>query len=447
LAFLRGVSLRGRLAAVTGAGAMVVLAAGALLLYLDLSDELSDALTDELAVRVGALQIDFQDGEVTADDDLVTTQAIQPDGGVRSPRGESSILTPSELTSALEGQLIVDRAIPGLGQHARLLARPITGPDDEMLVAVAAVTTDALIDARRRLTIVLAIAGPALAALAAGLAWVLAGAALRPVRRMATEAETISLAESGRRLPQPPGDDEIAQLGRTLNAMLERIETTVAREREFVDDAAHELRTPIAVLRGEIELALEDTSDAEAVRHGLTSALEEADRLARLTDDLLTLARADAGDIGTDDATTDLLAVAGDVAARVGRHTPISIDARGQPATVRGQPDLLDQVVLNLVANASRHAASRVEIDVEQDGDHARLTVSDDGPGFPEDLLPRAFDRFVRGDSARSRSHGGAGLGLAIAASLTRALGGEIAASNRPDGGACVEVRLPVVTG
>jgi two-component system, OmpR family, sensor kinase len=378
----------------------------------------------------------------------VSTQAVAPDGEVMSPLGSSSVLTGDELARALADEVIVDRAIPGLGQHARLLARRLTGPEGSTLVAVAAVSTDALIDARHRLTIVLAIAGPVLAAGAAGLAWVLAGAALRPVRQMAGEAATISLAESGRRLPQPAGDDEIAELGRTLNAMLGRIEDTVARERAFIDDAAHELRTPMAVLRGELELAAQDVGDTQAVSAGLGSALEETDRLVRLTDDLLTLARADAGDIGADGATTELLGAAHAVAGRIGRLVDIDIDVDGDPVLVRAHPELIQQIITNIVTNAARHAEQRIAVGVGPVGDHGRIRISDDGPGFPEELLPRVFDRFARGDSARSRSHGGAGLGLAIVASLTQALGGTVDAGNTsPNGGACVEVRLPLAAG
>ena len=197
-----------------------------------------------------------------------------------------------------------------------MLARPDPGPGREDAVAVVATSTASLVQARDRLTIVLAVAGPILAAAIGAAAWIVTGAALRPVRRMTNEAATISMAESGRRLAQPAGEDEIAELGRTLNAMLARIETTIAHERAFIDDAAHELRSPIAVLRGELELTAHDPGDADAVAVGLASALEETDRLTRLSEDLLTLARADAGQLAPGDTTTELLG------AIHGRHPP-----------------------------------------------------------------------------------------------------------------------------
>jgi signal transduction histidine kinase len=438
-------SVRTRLAAITGVGAMVVLAAGSLLLYLDLSDSLSDAITDELNVRLDALAIDFQDGEVTAGEGLVTTQAIGPDGVVVSPAGEAPLLSGLELARALREDVLVDSDVAGLGENARVMARPIVGPDQERLVAVAAVSTDPLVSSRRHLTIVLAIAGPVLATMAAAFAWVLAGAALRPVRRMADDATVISSTAPGRRLRQPPGDDEIAHLGTTLNAMLGRIEATVAREREFIDDAAHELRTPLAVLRGELELAADDLDDRPALVQGLASALEETDRLARLADDLLTLARADAGDLPDGDARSDLLDSASGAARRVAEHHRLQLDMRGVPTAVPVRAEVVQQIVTNLVANAARHAAGRILLEVSVDGGRAVLTVADDGPGFPADVLPRAFDRFVRGDSARGRAHGGSGLGLAIVAALAGASGGTAVARNGPPlGGATVEVRWPL---
>src|SRR5207302_73736 len=229
-------------------------------------------------------------------------------------------------------------------------------------------STDAVFRGRERLALILAILSPLLGALLSAGGWLLAGAALRPVRRMSQEADAISLAQAGRRLPHPEGEDEIAQLGRTLNAMLDRIEAAFARERMFLDDASHELRTPIAVLRAELEVALLESGDREALERSLRSALEEAERLARLAEDL--------------------------------------------------------------------------RVRVASDGDGVLIVVADDGPGFPDTLLPVVFDRFTRAEAARSHEAGaGAGLGLAIVAAIVRAHGGTISAANGPPlGGAAVVV-------
>jgi signal transduction histidine kinase len=439
-------SLRTRLAAIAGAGAMIVLGVGALLLYRNLSNELSHAITDELTIRVSDLSASLEDGSVTPSSGLLIAQAVDASGNVLSPSGAQRVLSADELARASRGQIIVDREVPGVGEHARLLARPIGATSAGPVIGVAAVSTAPLEHARNRLTIVLVVAGPALAAAIAGAAWLLAGAALRPVRRMTGEAATISMAEAGRRLAQPPGDDEIAALGRTLNAMLARIETTVAHERAFVDDAAHELRTPIAVLRGELELAAQDPGDRTAVEHGLASALEETDRLTRLTQDLLMLARADAGQLVPGQDPVELLGATRAALRGLPHRDEVSVEVVGEPAIVLAEPEWIRHIVTNLVVNADRYARTRIVVSVAPVGAQGRLLVADDGSGFPPELLPRVFERFARADGARGRSGGGAGLGLAIIASLTHALGGSVSAANGPPlGGACVEIELPLL--
>jgi two-component system, OmpR family, sensor kinase len=440
----RRVSLRTRLAALAAVGAMIVLSIGALLLYRDISGKLSGAITDELTIRLDDLAANVEEGVMPSEPGFVT-QVVGRDGDVLSPTGAAPVLTAAEFAAASRGEIIVDREVPGIGEHARLLARPIDGPGAEEVVGVVATSTAALAQARERLTIVLAVAGPVLAAAVGAAAWVVTGAALRPVRQMTNEAATISMAEPGPRLVQPSGDDEIAELGRTLNAMLARIESTVAHERAFIDDAAHELRSPIAVLRGELELAAQDPGDADAVARSLASALEETDRLTHLTEDLLTLARADAGQLASTDATTDLLAVARAGVDRLPQRDDVSIEVAGEPVLVRGDASWISQIVTNLVANADRHAGSRILVSTTRSSGHGRLTVADDGAGFPPELLPRAFDRFSRSDGARSRTRGGTGLGLAIVASLAHALHGTVSATNGPPfGGACIQVELPL---
>ena len=443
----RRLSLRSELALVAAAGAVAVLTVGALVLHRDFSGELSAALTDGLAIRVADLATDYEDGEVTAGAGLVTTQVLDQNAKVISPVGATPLLTAEELARASRGEIVVDRPVPVVGGSARLLARPIRRAGTEVVLGVAATSTEPLSQARDRLAFVLVVAGPALTAAIAIAAWFVAGAALRPVRRMAGEAATISMTETGRRLPQPGGDDEIADLGRTLNGMLTRIESTIAHERAFIDDAAHELRTPLAVLRGELELAAHDIDDRDAVVRGLASALEETDRLTHLTQDLLTLARADAGQLNPGDATTELLGASRAVVRRLSQRNGVTIEVRGEPTVVRGDADWIHQIVTNLVANAERYATSRIVVTAGHKGDYGTLVVADDGPGFPDDLLPRAFDRFARGDVARGRSEGGAGLGLAITASLARALGGDVSATNGTSlSGGCIEVTFPLAS-
>ncbi|HEV7863271.1 MAG TPA: ATP-binding protein [Acidimicrobiia bacterium] len=366
-------------------------------------------------------------------------------------------LSPAEVAEASQHDLFVDRRLPhtpALGRRARLLAHPVE-TNGRTLVVVVGASLDAVIRGRDRLALILALLSPLLGALLSAGGWLLAGAALRPVRRMSQEADAISLAQAGRRLAQPPGEDEIAQLGRTLNAMLDRIEAAFARERMFLDDASHELRTPIAVLRAELEVALLESGDREAMERSLRSALEEAERLARLAEDLLVLARATAGRLPLRRRAVDVQVLVEEAARRgtngaAGRSTPaavaVAVKLEGRAARAVVDPSRLEQVITNLVGNARRFARSQVEVHIRTEGDDVIVTVADDGPGFPDALLPVAFDRFTRAEAARGHDTGaGAGLGLAIAAAIVRAHGGTIAAVNGPPlGGAAVVVRLPI---
>ncbi len=430
-----------RLAGLVALGATVVLATAALVAYHDLSREISGAITTELQLRFDTLAAEAEDAGLV-DQHAVVGQTVDESGAVRSPVGALPLLTDAELRAALGGQLIIDRSVPGIGANARLLARPLPTSGGHILVGVAAASTAPLERARDRFLLILLLAGPALAGAITVTAWILAGAALRPVRLMAARASTISMSAPGERLPEPGGGDEIAQLGRTLNQMLDRIEATVAHERAFIDDASHELRTPLAVLRGELELAALDAKGVPTVVDGLHSALEETDRLTRLTENLLTLARADAGQLKPGHGDADLLDAARAAVARLQVPDQLTVTIAGVAGPVAAEPEWLGQIITNLVTNAIRYARHDIRVEVARSPIGVELIVADDGPGFPPSVLPSVFDRFVRADNARSR--GGTGLGLAIVASLVDALGGAIRADNGPPlGGARVEVTLP----
>ncbi len=437
----RRLGLRTRLVALVAVGATTVTTVAALALYSDLSDEVSDGITTELGVRMADLTADLDDPTAAATQRPVVGQVVDRSGRVLVPQGAAPILTAGELSIARDRQLVRDRAVAGIGEDARVLAQPLDATDHDPVVGVTATSTAPLTHVRDRLVLVLLVATPALTAAVTLTAWLLSGAALRPVRRMARRAETISMTAAGERLPQPAGHDEIAELGHTLNAMLQRIEATIAHERAFIDDASHELRTPLAVLRGELELALQD-DDVASINRGVASSLEETDRLVGLAENLLTLARADAGRAPGEAPVCELTTSVRDALARMPRRRDVEVAIDGADAPVAGPPEWIDQIATNLLANALDHATSAVRVEVSPvDGGH-RLSVADDGPGFPADVLPRAFDRFTRGDGARGR--GGTGLGLAIVSAITSALGGEARASNGPPlGGARVEVTLP----
>jgi signal transduction histidine kinase len=262
---------------------------------------------------------------------------------------------------------------------------------------------------------------------------------------MRAEAAAISASEPGRRLPLPDSRDEIFRLGQTLNAMLDRLEAAIERERTFVADASHELRTPLAVLRAELELALRQPRSQAELEHTVRSAAAEAERLALLADDLLVLARADQGRLSLRREPVSLRELLAHVAER------FSARARSAKRTIEVETDhdvelagdalRLEQALGNLVENALRHGRGTVRLAAAESNVLVELHVVDEGVGFPEEYLPHAFDRFSRADEARGGD--GAGLGLTIADVIARAHGGEAHAANLASGGADVWLSLP----
>jgi signal transduction histidine kinase len=262
---------------------------------------------------------------------------------------------------------------------------------------------------------------------------------------MRRRAAAVTAAETSGRLPVPPGNDELARLGTTLNEMLARLETAFARERAFVADASHELRTPLAILRMELELALRGRHTRAELEAAVQSAAEETDRLSRLAEDLLVIARSDQGRLPVRPEPLD----ADDVLRRVAGRFQTRARAEGRPlapapapgVVVKADPARLEQALANLVDNALRYGDGTVALSVRRQDGAVELHVSDEGPGFPPAFLPRAFERFSRADEARSG--GSAGLGLAIASAVALAHGGTAHAENR-EAGADVWIALPV---
>ena len=315
---------------------------------------------------------------------------------------------------------------------------------DEQIVQHAADRVDAAEDrdeALATLLVLLLLVGPVALLLATIAGYVLAGAALRPVESMRREAAEISSATSGRRLPVPEARDEVRRLGETLNEMLERLEEGLLRERRFVADAGHELRTPLALLRTELELALRRPRSHEELERAIDSATEEVERLIRLAEDLLVLDRSGEAALRTAeiDARALLETVAGRFAARAAEEgRAIEVHGGGR---LHGDRDRLEQALGSLVDNALMHGGGAVRLEAAHDGDSFTLRVADEGDGFPPDFLPHAFERFSRADTARTT--GGAGLGLAIVAAVALAHGGHATAANGADGGAEVTLSLP----
>jgi len=301
-------------------------------------------------------------------------------------------------------------------------------------IVVVSTPIESLAETERTLLAVygpVALIGSAVAGLA-GLAITRRG--LRPLKRMADQAEAMGAYDLSQRLPAQARRDEIGQLGRTLNRLLGRLDAVVRREREFIADVSHELRTPMAIARAEIEL-VRDGLLQEPLREGLTSALEEIDRLSAVVDDLILLSRADDGAVLDRPQLVELGELAATTVKRfatVAAVRDVTLVATGS-ASVTGDPPAIERALANLIDNALRHTpdGGTIEIAVEQRSQGADLVVRDSGTGVDPELLGTLFDRYTR---SKSRP-GGAGLGLSIVAAVAASHGGGVAARNLPEGG------------
>jgi signal transduction histidine kinase len=261
---------------------------------------------------------------------------------------------------------------------------------------------------------------------------------------MRARAEEISTAAPDERLPVPATRDEVARLGETLNEMLGRIGDAMERERAFVADASHELRTPLAILRAELDLALAQGRSPEELRAALASAAEETDRLTQLSEDLLTIAQTERGELPLRLEPLRLADTFAAVerrfarrAAEAGRRIEVGDGGELEPRADRLR---LDQAIGTLVDNALRYGDGTIALAARRAGPAVEVHVVDEGEGFPPDFLPRAFERFSRAPGVRGD---GSGLGLAIVATVAAAHGGSAGAANRPEGGADVWLVVP----
>ncbi|MGW5065473.1 ATP-binding protein [Streptomyces cyaneofuscatus] len=281
---------------------------------------------------------------------------------------------------------------------------------------------------------------PLLLAVVAGVTWLVTRRALRPVEGIRREMAAITASEDlARRVPEPDSRDEIAALARTTNETLTVLEASVERQRRFVADASHELRSPIASLRTQLEVA-----EAHPELLDLPGAVADTVRLQVLAADLLLLARLDAGEKPGAARLEVGALVREEVSQRTGDRIPVTVEVAEDAAyEVNGSRGQLVRVIGNLLDNAQRHAAHRITVQAALDGGGVRVEVRDDGAGVPEDERERIFERFVRLDDARSRDDGGAGLGLAIARDVATRHGGTLTVHRAPEGGAAFRLWLP----
>jgi signal transduction histidine kinase len=327
-----------------------------------------------------------------------------------------------------------DLTLAGLGEGGGLSV--LTGVVGRSVVLPSLETVKADVERFGR---TIAIGVPLLVAVVAAVTWLVVGRALHPVEAIRTRVAQIGAGDLHQRVPDPGTGDEVGRLAATMNRMLDRLQRSSDRQRRFISDASHELRSPLASARTQLEVALAHPEGADwpGVASGV---LEEGVRMERLVDDLLALARADEGAVLAHTEELDLGEI---VAEEAGRVEGLEVEADVGEARLRGDPLALRRVVRNLLDNARRHASSRIVLRVALEGDEVVAVVEDDGAGIPEAEREQVFERFARLGEARDRDAGGTGLGLAVVREIVEAHGGTVVAEQGDEGGARLVVRLP----
>lgn len=435
-------SLRGRITLVSTAIVAVTLVLGAMLFAIVLRgvllDELHTALERDLEQIETELDTGNGVGGLDTDDDEVLFQITD---------GSGALLAASEV---LEGRLL---GVDGdEGDDAQIVRVPdedtdylVVAEEHDETTVIAGRSLENIDESVATVGVLLAGAVPLLTGIVALLTWIVVGRALAPVERMRREVDAVTATNLDRRINDPGRADEIGRLAVTMNSMLDRLDTSQRAQRQFVSDASHELRSPLASLRQYAEVAqahpdrvnLDDLSEA---------VLDEGDRLERLVAGMLLLARVTERSATATGTAVDLDDLMLAEARRLRDTMALSIDSTGVgPARVHGDQNLLGQVVRNLVDNAAQHASGRVSLSLGLVDGQALLVVEDDGHGVPPGDRDRVFERFVRLDESRARASGGTGLGLAIVRESVLAHGGTVRIVDSSLGGARFEVRLPAV--
>lgn len=429
--------IRARLTATFAAAMVLVLAAAGLFVYVQLRADLDESIDTGLRARTGAVAAGVREGDPAPaktapgsgeERDEGFAVVLAPDGRVldRAGGARGRVLEASDLERVTRGEIVGDeRRMDGIEGTARVLARRASAEPASAVVAAGQSLEDRD-ETLAGLVAAFAVGGPVAVAVASVIGYGLAAAGLAPVEAMRRRATEVSLTGGEERLPLPVADDEIRRLGETLNDMLDRLRRSFERERRFVADASHELRSPVAVIKTELEGALRTGDYGPGVREALLAAVEECDHLSQLAEDLLVVARAADGELPVRAETLEASSLLADVrerfsdrAAQHGRR--IRIEAPPD-LMVWGDPLRLRQALGNLVDNALRHGDGEIVLAARPAEESVELEVSDGGRGFEWGIAARAFERFSRGDAARGRS--GTGIGLAIVRTVARAHGG-----------------------
>lgn len=450
----RHLSLRTRLVVLASVAVLLVLVIGGGLLLVGLRQTLTGSVETTARARLESTALLAQSDDLPttiplANEEDTLVQIIAADGSVIASssniEGEDALLS----TPVPEGEsrTFSVREPPIDDDHpARVVAVGVRNSSGDPITVLVGQSLEGVDEAVRTATRLGAFGLPVLVLGLAFISWILVGRALRPVEAVRREADEIGGSDLHRRVPVPPQMDEVGLLATTINSMLERLEESALRQDRFVGDAAHELRSPIASLRAQLETARASSRPVDWADVS-TDLWDETLRMQELTEQLLLLTRVDGQRSRIARIAVDLDDIAEiQMAAARALGGDVTIRSLVQPVQVMGDPVLLSQLVRNLLENALRHASSMVTVAVHVRGDDAVLSVSDDGAGIPAADRGRVFERFVRLDDARSRGAGGTGLGLAIVADIAAAHQGSIRVTD--DGpGATFELRLPTGDG
>jgi two-component system OmpR family sensor kinase len=452
--------IRLRVTAAFAVAMAAVLAGSGFYLYLRLDSHLAASLNRDLRLRAQDLAALVSRPHLTLAQDNTGrfvergesyAQLLTTDGRVLDatrPLGRTPLLSGSEVRRAERGPIYMNKpAVPGLNEGSRLLAIGVIRNGRRAVLVVGA-TRQNNVETLGNFRDELLIAGPIALLLASGLGYLLAGLSLRQVESMRRRAAAVSGETPGERLPVPPTGDEVQRLGETLNEMLDRLEAALERERDFVADAGHELRTPLALIRTELELALRQAGTADELRAAVRRSSHEVDRLAQLAEHLLLIARTDRGQLPLRHEPVQIEALLGSVRSRFEwraaelRKTVSSAPANG--LLVQADPMRLERALGNLVDNALRYGGDDVTLHAAVHDERIELHVRDNGDGFPAEFLTHAFERFTRADSARGG--GGSGLGLSIVKTIAESHAGTAHIATAETGGTDAWLSIPAHT-
>ena len=354
------------------------------------------------------------------------------------------VLDAGDVIALSPDDYIVEISDPRFEAETALIMARRMNIEGAELIGVVGASLEPVAGARSSALLILAIGVPMLAAIIGYGVWFAVTHALRPVNELADRADQVAGGAAPWRLDVATDTVELSSLAQSLDALLDRLRESFESERRFLDDASHELRTPIAVARGELDLLRPMVGNSHGLAEAVESSIEELDRLDQLAGDLLTLARA--RDARSTTTTCDLGGLSRRATGTVMREPgqrDVHVRVRGSASTL-GDENALERVFLNTVANAVAHCDDNVTIDLSEADGEAKIVISDDGPGFPEEMTGSSFPRFATG---RGRRSGGTGLGLAIAAAIVEGHGGRLIAMNPAEGGARVVVGLPLANG